>query len=303
MLSLKKIIFFVFCLCLTSDLFAAKAITKVRGDFNYAYINSSGIRNVKVHYYAPKKLQKLSRIVFVLHGDGRKGAGYRDEWQEYAEKYNFLVLCPEMSMKDFPYLQYNFGNILNPEKKIFNPKKEWTFNLIEQLFDFAKKDKEIAVEAYCIFGHSSGAQFVQRMVLFMPEARFSLAIANGAGWYTLPDFNINFQTGLKGTPVTKESLKMAFEKKMILLMGTKDFVSKVKPASYDEATHAYDRVWRAQYFYQAAKNQSQKMGAKLNWNYKKVQNADHNSPLHAFVGSKYAAKSPKRIAVKKEENK
>ncbi|MHC4068315.1 MAG: hypothetical protein ACYS18_04090 [Planctomycetota bacterium] len=223
---------------------------------------------------------------------------YRDEWQQYARKYNFLVLCPELSKKDFPYWEYNCGNIYDKEKKRYNPKEEWTFNLIEQLFDFVREDRKMRVGSYCIFGHSAGAQFVQRMVLFMPEARFSLAIANGAGWYTLPNFEYVFTDGLKGTSVTEEGLKKAFEKNLIILMGSKDFVTKTRPASYAATKHKWDRVWRAKFFYEEAKTRSEQMEVELNWVYKTVPGADHNNPKHALWGSRYAAKAPKDISRK-----
>jgi hypothetical protein len=223
---------------------------------------------------------------------------YRDEWQKYARKYNFLVLCPELTKRDFSYWEYNCGNIYDKENKRFNPKEDWTFNLIEQLFDFVRKDRKMRVEAYCIFGHSAGAQVVQRMVLFMPEARFSLAIANGSGWYTMPNFKRGFVDGLKSTSVTEEGLKKAFEKNLIILMGDKDLVTKTRPASYAETKHKWDRVWRAQFFYEEAKTRSEQMGVEFNWIYKTVPNADHNNPKHALWGSRYAAKSKKSISRK-----
>lgn len=224
---------------------------------------------------------------------------YRDEWQKHAGKYNFLVLCPELSKSDFPFWEYQYGNIYDKENKKFNPKDVWTFNLIEELFDFVREERKMRVGSYCIFGHSAGAQFVQRMVLFMPESRFSLAIANGAGWYTLPNFKYSFYrdlSGLKGSPVTGEGLKKAFEKKLIILMGDKDFVTKTSPASYAATKHKWDRVWRAKFFYKEAHARSEQMGAEFNWIYKTVPDADHNNPKHALWASRYASKSSKNIS-------
>lgn len=293
-------LFLVFCFSLyfCSCSYGKPVIGSDTGVFVFKYENSGNVSEVKVYYCAPEKLTENSRIVFVMHGDSRDGLRYRDEWQRYAKEFNFLVLCPELTMAEFPYWKYNCGNIYDEEKRIFNPKEKWTFNLIEQLFDFVREDRKMRVGAYCIFGHSSGAQFVQRMVLFMPEARFSLAIANGAGWYTLGNFDDIFYGGLKGTPVTKEDLKQAFDKYLIILMGDKDFVSRVRPASYTATTHKWDRVWRAKFFYEDAKKTSKEMGAKLRWTYRTVSGADHNSPRHAFLASRYAAKSPMTISRK-----
>ena len=304
MLRLKEIIkaekrpfLLVFCLSLLlcRYLYGKPAITASKGQFVFRYENSEKVTDIKVYYYAPKKLTKTSRIVFVLHGDNRNGQRYRDEWQRYAGRYNFLVVCPELAKTDFNYWQYNCGNIYDNKKRRYNPKEQWSFNLIEQLFDFVKADRQMIVGSYCIFGHSAGAQFVQRMVLFMPEARCSLAIANGGGGYTMPNFEDNFTRGLKQTSVTEDGLKEAFKKHLIILMGEKDLVTMKRPASYAETTHKWDRVWRAKFFYEEAKAKAEQMQVDFNWTYKSVPGADHNNPKHALRASRYAAKSKKNI--------
>ncbi len=266
------------------------------GDFIFKYNTSEENYNIKVYYYCPKRFSPKSKIVFVLHGDNRNGAFYRNEWSTYAEKYNFLVLCPELTKEDFPYMKYNLGNIYDEKKKKFNPKEEWTFNIIEKLFDFVREDKKTQATSYSIFGHSSGGQFVQRMVLFMPDARFSTAIANGSGWYTMPNFTKKFEYGLRLTPLTDDTLKKAFGKELVILMGEKDFVSKVKPKSYEETTHSFDRLWRAIFFYDEAKSKAKELGVELKWIFKTVPNADHNNPKHAQFAIRYIMKPENKNA-------
>ncbi len=231
----------------------------------------------------------MSRIVFVMHGANRNGKAYRDEWQKYAARYNFIILCPQFSEADFPDSKYNCGNIYDYDRKKYSDRADLTFNVIEGLFDFVKQDRGMKAEAYCIFGHSAGAQFVHRMVLFMPEARFSLAIANGAGDYTAPVFDKIPYEGLKGTYVTKESLKKSFAKEMVILMGARDLMSKTMPK--EGQFHEYDRVWMAKRFYGIAKAEALKLQTTFKWLFRLVPNADHNNPLHAEYGSAMAARS------------
>jgi hypothetical protein len=265
------------------------------GDFVFEHKVGEKVKHIKVYYYAPKELTKNSRIAFVLHGAGRKAEGYRDEWIQYAKKYNFIVLCPEFSEQDFPgWYAYNGGYIYNYKEKKYSPKEEWAFHVIERLFDFVKEDRKMRVDSYGIFGHSAGAQFVQRMVLFMPEARFSVAIANGAGDYTHPTFDRLFSGGLGNTIATKQTVKKAFSKELIILMGSKDLMSKTMPKS-EEQMHKWDRVWRAKIFYKDAKEEAEKLGAEFNWRFQFVPNADHNNPKHALFGSRYIARSKKNI--------
>lgn len=114
----------------------------------------------------------------------------------------------------------------------------------------------------------------------------------------MPDFKDNFYYGLKGSSVTEDGLKQSFSKDMIVLIGTKDFVTKVRPSSYEEVTESYDRLWRAQFFCEKAKATAEQMGAEFKWIYKTVPGANHNDSKHAKWGSRYAARSAKNISRK-----
>ena len=80
----KRFVFLVSCFSLfpCCSLYAEPAISTNKGEFVFKYENSGRVRTVKTYYYAPKRLTKSSRIVFVLHGNGRNGAVYRDEWRQ-----------------------------------------------------------------------------------------------------------------------------------------------------------------------------------------------------------------------------
>lgn len=285
--------FLILSIYLSCGACAAQVIQEGSGNFDFEYEIAGQIKKIPVHYYAPHELSSGSRIVFVLHGAGRSGKGYRDEWRKYAQQYSFLVLCPEFSEAEFPgWWQYNAGNVYDEDKKRYTSSDEWSFNVIEGLFDFVRKDRQMMTEAYCMFGHSAGAQFVHRMVLFMPQARFSMAIANGAGSYTYPLLNKKLVEGLQHTSVNEQSLRQSFEKEMIILVGKKDLVSKTRPQSPKEFDQ-YDRVWMAWHFYEVAQAEAKKRNIQLNWHLRFVPNADHNSPQHAKSGSQLAAKSKK----------
>ncbi len=302
--TLQKLYLIIIILSLSLCCFsnAAPKIGEYSGDFVFEYKVGNKIKNIKVYYYAPKELTQNSRIAFVLHGASRSGRGYRDEWKQHARKYNFLVLCPEFTKQDFPgWWTYNGGNIYDKQEKKYTPKEEWSFNVIEKLFDFVKEDRKMRVGTYGIFGHSAGTQFVHRMVLFMPEARFSVAIANGAGDYTHPTFEKTFSDGLRGTSATEQTVKQAFSKELIILMGKKDFVSKTMPKSDDEM-HKWDRVWRAKIFYKTVKEEAKRLGVEHNWRFQFVPNADHNNPKHALFGSRFIARSKKNIEKPKTTN-
>lgn len=60
-------------------------------------------KKVPVHYHLPKFFcVKTSKIIFCLHGKLRNGVGARNNWIEYSNKSNTLVLCPEFSEEEYP---------------------------------------------------------------------------------------------------------------------------------------------------------------------------------------------------------
>jgi pimeloyl-ACP methyl ester carboxylesterase len=53
--------------------------------------------------------------------------------------------------------------------------------VIERLFDHVRQTLGISATTYDIVGHSAGGQFVERLVLFLPSARFRRAVASSPG--------------------------------------------------------------------------------------------------------------------------
>lgn len=286
---------------MSSGLFAQAKISTGKGNFIFRDQKGDKSKSIKVYYYAPKKLNANSRIVFVLHGIARSGVSYRDRWIKHADKYNFLVLCPEFSEQDYPgFWGYHFGNMYDSKEKMFIEKNKWGFSVIERLFDYVKESAELRIENYCIFGHSAGAQFVHRMIIFLPEARTSLAIAANAGCYTMPDFDTTFCFGLKNTAVTKESLKKAFKKNLIIMLGKKDIIPRDETES--ERKQGKHRLEKGFNFLKMSKAQAESMNAQLNWRTKTIAGAGHNSPKLSEAASRLFAKSRKKLPTRQVKN-
>ncbi len=276
-----------------TELFASANTNTGHGDFVFKDEKSNKEKNIKVYYYKPEKLTPISRIVFVMHGNLRKAEGYRNLWAKFAKKYNFIVLCPEFSEKDFPGgAGYNMGNVYTDKWERID-KSEWAFSVIERLFDYVKKSTKMKTELYCIYGHSAGGQLVHRMVLFMPEARFSLAIAANSGYYTVPDYNTPLHCGIKDAGIDREQLKKAFSKNLIILVGEKDTIPLENQTKH-EKKQGKNRVAKGSYFLSESKKLAEKMAADFNWKIKKVPSANHNSNKMDVYGSRLAAKSKKR---------
>jgi poly(3-hydroxybutyrate) depolymerase len=175
-----------------------------------------------VFYQLPDQITATTPVVFVMHGVNRDADRYRDEWAALARRYGFIAVVPQFASADFPgSLGYNTG-YFTEENGTSRPRGLWSFSAIEPLFDDARRRFGTRVTRYSIYGHSAGAQFVHRFVLFMSEARIERAVAANAGWYTMPDRAIGFPYGLADTPVTAEDLNAALAKPLTVLLGTAD---------------------------------------------------------------------------------
>ena len=112
----------------------------------YAYKDSER-KSIKVWTYKPKTWNDKDKIVFVMHGGGRNADDYLNAWIELADKNNLLIIAPEFENKFSKYTtnDYQEGNLFT----FFgtkNPKNEWAYTVIENIFDHIKSVNNITNE-------------------------------------------------------------------------------------------------------------------------------------------------------------
>jgi poly(3-hydroxybutyrate) depolymerase len=248
------------------------------GTFRFIDEQSNTDKPLRVRFYHPPSLHSASPIVFVLHGTNRNSKFYRKTWTPIADRYGFLLLCPRFAPEDYPARTYHLGNIVDRTGNQM-PKAQWTFGVIERLFDWVRTRIGNTSSHYAIYGHSAGAQFVHRMALFMPEARFSLAIAANAGWYTMPTFDSGrFPYSLSGSDATPELLAQALSQRMLLLLGEDDtdvndpHLKRSKRAM-QQGQHRFERGLA---FLRHAQHQAEQLGVPLQWSLKTVPGVGHD---------------------------
>lgn len=236
-----------------------------------------GNSKVKAWMYNPKSAGKNSKIVFVLHGADRNGEEYRDSWADLSEKAAMLVVAPEFSVDSFGYVHgYNLGNILSIDG-IKNDKSEWSFSIIEKVFDQLRNYGATAA-SYCLFGHSAGAQFVHRMVSFFPEARVDVAIASSAGWYTFPTREVAFPYGLGDSVIEDAQLRAALGKQLVLLLGENDNDPNHNELnrSREAMAQGTHRLERGTNYFRCAQNAAQELGVNFRWKCVVVPGVGHD---------------------------
>jgi poly(3-hydroxybutyrate) depolymerase len=177
---------------------------------------------VPVWYYRPVGFQPSDPVLFVMHGVGRNADEYRDQWVALAEAHRGLLIVPEFSKAQFPGADaYNLGNVFDEAGNV-RPRSEWSYAVIEPVFDEMRRRSGSTQERYALYGHSAGAQFEHRYLFFIPEARVSQVVSANAGWYTLPDFGGQFPYGLGGTAVDEATVRSVLGKPVVVLLGTAD---------------------------------------------------------------------------------
>ncbi|WP_127138793.1 hypothetical protein [Flagellimonas oceanensis] len=241
----------------------------------HAYKDSKR-KSVKVWTYKPESWNDKDKIVFVMHGGGRNADDYLNAWTELANKNNLLIIAPEFENKFSKYTtnDYQEGNLFT----FFgtkNPKTEWAYTVVENIFDHIKSVNNITNEQYDIFGHSAGGQFVHRMVMLMPESRIGTAIAANAGFYSLPNENLEFPYGIKNT---ETNLQESYKKRLVVLLGELDNdpslgTFRTTDLAMEQGAH---RLERGTTFFNANKELKHKNNWTYNWEIDTIKNVGHD---------------------------
>lgn len=269
-------------------------IHRGKNSFIFKNTQSKSAPEIKVWTYKPTRYSGNSKILFVMHGNKRNGDVYRDQWSDIAEKNNVLLIVPEFSRKYFPKDDnYNMGNMFKMDSTenllTKNPKNEWSYSVIEPLFDYVKSITGNTSQNYSIYGHSAGSQFVHRFLFFIPEARIYKAVCANAGWYTFPDTLQIFPYGLKGTNATLEDIRDTFSKSVTVLLGTADTITtsaslRRTPEAMLQGKYRFER---GQNFYKFCMSKAEEMNVKFNWQLQFAPNVGHKNNQMKIYAEKF----------------
>lgn len=280
--------------CAAPDAPSAAAAVPTTGRFVFTGWDGPAL---PVWYQLPDAVERDTPVVFVMHGVYRDADRYRDEWAGLARRHGFIAVVPQFSRADFPGSRgYNTGYFAN-EDGTPRPRALWSFAAIEPLFDDVRVRFGTDVPRYAIYGHSAGAQFVHRYVLFMPEARIERAIAANAGWYTMPDLATGFPYGLGNTPVDAAGLRAALAQPLTVMLGTADTDRgdpnlRKTPEADAQGLHRYARGLA---FLAEGQRAAEALDAPFGWRLVKVPGIGHSNAGMAEAAARVlAAKQQER---------
>jgi hypothetical protein len=235
---------------------------------------------IPVSVYVPEGVADDTPIVIVMHGASRDLSRYYADWRAAAAEHGFIVAVPYFSKEDFfGSARYNLGHVFDPDTKEQRPRELWTFSAIEPLFDAIVAEVGGKQAQYTLFGHSAGSQFLHRFLFYVPDARVSRAIAANAGWYTMPEFGVQYPYGLGGSGVREEVLESYFARDLIVLLGDADTDRsdedlRKTPEAELQGRHRFER---GHTFYRVARARAEDLGVEFNWRLQEVPGATHSN--------------------------
>jgi len=296
MIFLVSIVFVSVCACVSyQNAYAGNGINiKLNvGKDRFIFSDWEG-PDIPVWTYVPKKGNTSNQpIAIIMHGTKRDADRYRDEWAALAEQYDFIVVAPQFSKAAFPKAaNYNLGGVFRGKGKDKDKKLQdeglWAFSAIEPLFTKVVDLLESNQIKYTLYGHSAGAQFVHRFLLYKPKARVRRYIAANAGWYTMPDFDKIYPYGLNGAEIRKSALKKALQKDVIILLGDQDIdkTSSSLRRTPEAMKQGVNRFERGHFFFNQARERARKLGVVFGWKLGIVRGAGHHNRQMAIVAAR-----------------
>lgn len=240
-----------------------------------------------VYFHCPAEWPADGPVLIALHGYKRNAEDYRNDWRDVAEDRGALLLAPAFDETGFPGPRaYEVGGMRTPDRRSFLSQDLWSYQAVERAFDAARARFGAERNNYWLYGHSAGGQFVHRLALFLPEARFSHAIAANAGAYTAPD-DARFPYGM-GEGAPDIDLKRFVSRPLTMLLGQKDRITtgKVLLKSPEAARQGPHRLARGRFFYQSGKTLAGVQSAPFGWRIVEAPHAGHSNRLLAPVAGR-----------------
>ena len=231
--------------------------------------------DVEIFYITPKKIDKDTKLLFVIHGNSRNAKDYISAWIPHIKNKNIILVAPQFDKSSFRYFALlesatSSGNINN------NP-DDYINKSISSFFNFFQSKFSLSTSKYMMFGHSAGAQFTHRYMLLSNDKRISMAVIANAGWYTFLNGN-SFPYGIKNSPIdiSSDHIKWFMSNKTSLLIGNNDINLKSVNSSKGAQRQGITRVDRANSYFESLVNISDDNNIPFRWSYKVVDEVDHD---------------------------
>jgi hypothetical protein len=258
----------------------------LQGTGSYTYTPPAPLeqRPVQVHFYVPAQVNPQTPVLMVFHGNERNAIQYRNDLLSLATSQGVLLLVPEFSETYFPgnnsyHLGWMFADGENAALSPLLPSNTWTYGLPDAIFEDVRRKNFLSQTQYNAIGHSAGAQFLHRLLMYQTNHQIKRAVVSAAGWYNLPDTSLAFPHGLRFAPYQNPALVSLFNTPHILQVGLLDNNPNSSALRHDSLTdlQGLHRLARAQYYHRICSLFSLANNQSLAWSLQVVPNLDHSS--------------------------
>ena len=238
----------------------------------FAYWNKP---DVEIFYITPEKINKDTKVIFVIHGNSRNAEDYLSAWIPHVINKNVIVAAPQFRKIDFRY--FFLLEMAESSGKVNSNKNEYINNSISLFFNYIKSKFSLSTETYRMFGHSAGAQFTHRYMLLSIDNRISNTVIANAGWYTFITDD-EFPYGINNSPIniSNEQIKWFMSQKVNLLIGSDDIGFRSVNSSKGANLQGSTRVDRAANYFDSLIMSAKNRGYALRWNYRVLDRVDHD---------------------------
>ena len=248
----------------------------------YAYWNKP---DIELFYITPKKIDKDTELLFVMHGNDRNAKDYISAWIPYIKNKNIIVVAPRFDKRNYRY--FFLLESANSSGVINNNSNDYINSSISSFYNFFKSKFSLNTNKYMMFGHSAGAQFTHRYMLFSNDKRISNAVVANAGWYTFLN-GADFPYGINNSPIdiTPNDIRWFMSNRSTLLIGGNDISLNDVNSSRGAINQGRTRLDRANNYFNVMIDIADKENIPLRWTYKVVDRVGHDYKKMTFQAAK-----------------
>lgn len=248
----------------------------------YAYWNKP---DIELFYITPKKIDKDTELLFVMHGNDRNAKDYISAWIPHIKNKNIIVVAPRFDKRNYRY--FFLLESANSSGVINNNSNDYINSSISSFYNFFKSKFSLNTNKYMMFGHSAGAQFTHRYMLFSNDKRISNAVVANAGWYTFLN-GADFPYGINNSPIdiTPSDIRWFMSNRSTLLIGGNDISLNDVNSSRGAINQGRTRLDRANNYFNVMIDIADKENIPLRWTYKLVDRVGHDYKKMTFQAAK-----------------
>ena len=229
--------------------------------------------DIEVFYSLPEEVNDETMVLFIIHGASRTAEGYLEDFLPQIQEKNLIAVAPKFSKESYPH--YAFLNRSAIDGKRLPEGTPDLDNALGNIFEVFSSKHNIRNDKYRIYGHSGGAQFVQRYLLLSSDSRIDKAVLANAGFYTFMNKNL-YPYGLRGINLNDEEIKRVLRTKVALYVGENDTESNFKDLKGARA-QGKNRLVRGETFFLNLVSYAEEVEMPLRWQYQIIKNVGHDN--------------------------